>query len=181
MTTININQKKQIILLILVCLLLVAGLVYWRWGANTQVGQKNPKDPLSSLVTIRKVEAGILPTGLPADLPVEQGAIILQNEILTPLEGGGEQSVRRYISYKSIEKNFDIFETYFKLHHWPTTSAVNEESLKSLSVGQADSGRRLLITISKNSVTSEVTVSLTSQTVPINPIEINQNASLEKK
>ena len=98
-----------------------------------------------------------LPEKLPADLPTEEGAPIQRNEVVK-ISANETQYARNYLSKKTVAENYAIYEKYFNDTGWRITSTSTAETYASLSAQKADTKEVLLVNISKNSITGDVSV-----------------------
>ena len=157
------QPKPQKIWLVLGLLLLisVSALIWWQWEEIVGLTKDQSQQAQPAInYEVQQVDHSILPQGLPADIPLEIDAGILQNEIITSTEGKGEQYVRKFVSQKSIAENFQIYQEYLKNNDWVVQSTINEENLKALIASNTEGSKKLFINISKNELTGQVTVDL---------------------
>ncbi len=110
-------------------------------SASSQA-QTPPPMPQVAAVPPAKV-----PPGLPANLPWEKGATILQNFTAKDPVSGKTQSTREYVSAKSLDDNFSVYQKYLKDNGWTVVSGISQPTIKNLSAAKA--GARLDVTISK--------------------------------
>lgn len=93
---------------------------------------------------------------MPANLPFETGAQILQNFEVTDPATGKTQSTRVYVSKKTIEADYASYQKYLKDNSWTVVSSIDQPTIKNLSAtkdaARLDSPRqaRLDITFAKD-------------------------------
>ena len=98
-----------------------------------------------------------LPKGLPSSLPLEQGATVLQNFDLKDPATGKTQSTRIYVSKKTVDENWAVYQKYAADNGFAITSMVDQPAIKSFDAEK--SGARLNVIIAKDSK-GQVTVSV---------------------
>jgi hypothetical protein len=103
------------------------------------------------------VPSADVPQGLPNNIPWESGAAVLQNFTAKDPSTGKTQSTRVYVSGKTLDANFSIYQKYLQDNGWTVSSTVNQPAVKNLSATK--SGARLDITIAKNAQ-GQVTVNV---------------------
>lgn len=117
-----------------------------------------------------QVERSKWPRGFPADLPMEESALIMDNYILKT--GKTQQSVRKFISRKSVEENFELYQNYLKNNNWPVVNSTETPDLKALVASKQELNGGLRINISKNQITQDVVVELTmSVSTQVSPVK----------
>jgi galactitol-specific phosphotransferase system IIB component len=94
------------------------------------------------------VPSAEVPQGLPDNIPWESDATVLQNFTAKDSATGKTQSTRVYVSSKTLDANFTIYQKYLQDNGWTVNSTVNQPAVKNLSATK--SGARLDITIAKN-------------------------------
>ena len=111
---------------------------------------------------VAKVPTGELPAGIPANIPLEENALIVQNDVITaPAESGQTQYTRKFVSNKSLDENYEIYKEFIAANNWEVVSVTDEATLKSLIAVNPDKTEQLFITVSENTISGEVTVDLT--------------------
>lgn len=153
----NIFDKKLIPIIILFILGATA-LLLMQGYSKKQVLQVAEEEP--SQVEIKYLAQDVLPPELPTDIPLEEGALFLRNEILT-IDGGKEvQNVRMYYSKKSVKENFDIYKKYLTDNDWTIRLEENQTDFATLLAEKEDKKGNMNISISKNSITEDITVQI---------------------
>lgn len=120
--------------------------------ANTSGGNIN--------INTERIEIDKLPPNLPADLPIEKEAAVIRNEIVNIAEGAETQHVRTYYSKKTPEILFTDYKSYFEKNNWQIVFELNDKDSKLLAVNRNETGENIRVDITKNSITSDVTVSI---------------------
>jgi len=103
-----------------------------------------------------------LPESFPSDIPIEKKTKVLENYSATTT-GNGFQTTRRFVSKKTIQENFNLYEKYLKSNNWAIVSTIDEEKVKAITATKSDN-QQMYITISQNSITGDVVVDITSVT-----------------
>lgn len=141
-----------LLILVLLAIIVVAAKVLPKRQAVTN----NPaqpsaaaKAPAPSMPQVVVVPVAQVPPGLPNNLPWEKGAVVLQNFTVKDPVTGKTQSTRVYVSAKTLDNNFTIYQNYLQQNGWTVVSSINQPTVKNLSAAKA--GARLDITIAKDS------------------------------
>ena len=119
--------------------------------AKGVASQKVSSTPTSTptMSQVASVPAAQVPPGMPANLPWEKGATVLQNFTVKDPATGKTQSTRAYVSSKSLDSNFAAYQAYLKKNGWTVVSSIDQPAIKNVSATK--SGARLDIIIAKNS------------------------------
>jgi hypothetical protein len=105
------------------------------------------------------VSSSQVPSGLPANIPWEQGVQIIQNFTSKDPSTGKTQSTRIYVSGKTLAQNFSIYQKYLSDNGWTLTNSVDQPTIKNLDASKGSV--RLDITIAqgdKKQVTVNVSI-----------------------
>lgn len=131
-------QKKYAVIIALV--ILAAAVVAVSRSGSFKKLMPGPKDKLSGEQQpappppeITQVPDNQLPQGLPKSLPLEPGAEILENSTIRQPGSGKTQATRVYVSGKTSEQNYSLFEKYLKDNGWQVLSSANYAETKSFS------------------------------------------------
>jgi hypothetical protein len=154
------NQKK-IIAVIIVLILAVVGFLFLRKNNFIKgPGSEDNKLPQESQVPeeIERKSVEEIPVELPADLPFEEGQTLIRNEVLTSPTTNEIQFARGYYSQKTVNENYEIFKKYLNDNGWKILFDTKEENYAMLGSTKSGVNGNLQITVSKNSVTGDVTV-----------------------
>ena len=108
-------RRKQAWIIVLVLVLIAAAVIY-NYLSRPKAGPNVQSQPVSQN-PVQQVPPDKLPRFLPADLPVEQGAEVLVNNV-TELPGKPIQSTRQYVSSLRLEQNYLKYHDYFAGHGW---------------------------------------------------------------
>jgi hypothetical protein len=160
--------KKYLIILLLVVLVIIILILPKQWATKklpaSQPANKTAttteagvKANVPSLVPVTTLAPAQVPKAMPSNLPFEKGAQILQNFEIKDPTTGKTQSTRAYISGKTIDQNFTLYQKYLKDNGWTVTSSLSQPAINNLSATKA--GARLDITIAKDAK-GQVTVSV---------------------
>lgn len=117
----------------------------------------------------QNLDSSLVPPAFPTDLPLEQG-ILLENKVSenqVPNTGTFEvnaetQSVRKFLSDKSVEENFALYEEYFAQQGWEVVNRLDEPDIKVLMAKKSGLEKLLKVTISKNALTGDVSVEISA-------------------
>ncbi len=113
------------------------------------------------------LDFSFVPPAFPSDLPLEQG-IVLENKISenqVPDTGSFEvnsetQSVRKFLSAKSPEENFALYEAYLSERGWEIVYRLDEPDVKVLMAKKSGEEGLIKITISRNTLTGDVGIEI---------------------
>lgn len=104
-----------------------------------------------------EIDRNQAPTGFPKELPIESGAVIVQNyEAQAPT--GQHQATRVFESKKTVAQNYKLYLDYLTKNGWQIKAKTESPALSSIFAVKADGF--LTINISKNAITNSVTVDL---------------------
>ena len=157
------NDNPKFIPVIIILFGVAVGIFIYIWNSS-----KNPKavveEPKQEFE--RKAEqfgAEILPQGLPTDLPIEDGSVVVSNEIVkvtTPDGKQEEQVVRAYLSAKTVEENLKIYKDYVLAKGWQVSGEINvsKDLMIFLSYDPKNPTQPIKFEFVKNSMTKDVTV-----------------------
>lgn len=150
-----LNHKKSfsfIVLIIFVLFIVVFSMKVGVKDADKEVEEIKIGD-LQEKIDIRE-----LPGDLPKDLPVEADAFIIRNEIVHYNKSNEVHSTRVYVSEKSTEENFLLFEKYLNNNGWKILAKLDQPDLKYLVAQNNKMEGVLQFNISLNSITGQVIV-----------------------
>ena len=150
-------MEKKIWIPLLVLVLLVVAVVgakfVYKKQPAAQSGQPKTESQQPSTgpssVAVNPVPSAEVPQGLPDNIPWESDAAVLQNFTAKDSATGKTQSTRVYVSSKTLDANFVIYQKYLQDNGWTVNSTVNQAAVKNLSATK--SGARLDITLAKGS------------------------------
>ena len=121
--------------------LVIAGIAVgaWWYGFHRTVripGQvmtqsKTEKSP-ELKVAKQDVDAAKLPDRFPNSLPLEPGAMVLQNYNATAASGM-YQATRTFVTSKTLAENFRVYDDYLKKNDWTIVNSINRDNFKVLS------------------------------------------------
>lgn len=153
------KYKKSWIIIVLLVLVLILALL-WQYKENEQLSVNEPVK--NENIEVQNVSANELPAAIPENIPMEEDAVILENDIITASEKPGvTQYTRKFVSNKSLEENYAIYKDFIDFNNWEVVSSVEEETLMLLIAVNPDKTEQLFVTVSKNTINKEVTVDLT--------------------
>ena len=141
-------------------LILVIALIFWRYMEKTDTSEQIPE--INENIKVTKVPTGELPQAIPANIPLEENALIIENDIITaPEKPGITQYTKKFISNRSPDENYEIYKEFIVANNWEVVSVTDEDTLKSLIAVSPNKTEQLFITVSENTISGEVTVDLT--------------------
>lgn len=152
--------SAAVALIIILVLIWVSGrLAHKRNPAGQQPAQENNKatSTVAAMPDLQSVPANNVPAGFPSGIPWEKNAAVLQNFTAKDPQTGKTQSTRVYISGKTMDENFAIYQKYLQNGGWIISSSIDQPAVKNLDAGK--DGARFDITIAKDSK-GEVTVNV---------------------
>ncbi|MDR3642389.1 MAG: hypothetical protein P4L74_02045 [Candidatus Doudnabacteria bacterium] len=159
------NNKYLVYGVVIVVLIVVAVLAISKYnnaskqtaqpnGKNLKIAQNMAVPPAAQVTTIASAQ---IPSLMPAGLPWEDNAQILQNSEVKDPSTGKTHVSRSYISAKSLDANYSTYQKFIQTDGWVLSSSVNQPTVKNLVATK--SGNELSITISSNTQ-KQVTVSV---------------------
>ena len=150
---------KKLILLIL-CAVGVAIIFLFYRSSPKQVSPTPPKEVEQIPSETEYLPSTTLPPELPTNLPMEKDVPLVRNEIIK-VDGGKEiQNVRMYYSKKTVKQNLDIYKKYLTDNSWKIIFQQSDSNMATLLAEKAGNLGTFSISISKNSITEDVTVEL---------------------
>lgn len=122
---------------------------------------KTPRESVKPTVTKQDVPANRLPEQFPGEIPLEEGAKILQNYNAKTADSR-LQATRVFETSQSLEANYDFYTKFFKDNGWMILTTLNQPKLKVLSAKKDHT--TVQVTISENAVakTKVVEISVTT-------------------
>ena len=159
-----IGSKKVLWLFVIVGAIAVIAALIVALTATKRPGQKtansNANLPPAPQVKKEVVANNQLPDLFPADFPMEANAKIVQNFNGTDSSGKFLQATRTFVTAKTLDQNFTIYQSYFQKNGWTITTSSNLPMLKSLT---ATKGKvQISVTMSENSLSHVKTVDITA-------------------
>ncbi len=153
-------QKKYLIILLVVVLVIIILILPKprlskkqpvsnptnQTATSTETSKVTPSVP--PLVPMTNIPSSQIPKAMPANLPFEKGAQILQNFEVKDPATGKTQSSRVYVSSKTIDANYAIYQKYLKDNGWTIMSALSQPAIKNFDATKA--AARLDITIAQD-------------------------------
>lgn len=123
--------------------------------------QNNTQTPVKEVTPLpfTKVETATdkLPEGFVAGFPLEAGAVIISN--YSAKTASGLQSSRRFVSQKTLDENYKIYNDYFVKNKWKILTFVDMATIKSISA-ESPTKIKATISVSTNSATNNVEVDI---------------------
>lgn len=162
------KDSKIKMLVIVLIVLAVAALGFKAWWGNrswTKNGSESANQGQNSQAPapkIEKVDATQLPSGFPADMPLEKDAKIDQNFNATA--EGKTQATRKFVSQKTLKENFDIYKDWLTKNGWTIIATLDVEEVKS--IGAQKGADSVNISITKDPVSKKAVVDI-SYLMPI--------------
>lgn len=158
------SKKNVIVLLVLILLVViivvVAGSGSKKQPAVTQTPTTTTKTPPAPAVQtdVKAVAPDSVPSQLPANIPWEPGAQILQNFEAKDPATGKTQSTRVYVSAKTLDANFTIYQKFFSDNGWTVSSTIDQPTIKNFSATK--NGSSMSVTIASSNGKNTVNVSM---------------------
>lgn len=108
---------------------------------------------------VEEVDADLLPANFPKGIPIEtvSEADILENKFETFYSG--TTGIRRYLSAKSVQENYNLFKEYFSKNSW-TINEYDKNSPTAMQFYGSKANQKLTIAIQKDSASGKVKVSI---------------------
>lgn len=162
--------KKSIIVIIILVVVAIAAVAYsMSKGTKTAdqvkapISKKQPAPEQPKKVEVTNVETTKLPDRFPADIPVEQGAIITYN--YNAINAAGKfQASREFISKKTMDENFTFYQDTLKKAGWTVSSAIDDTAHTQKIILASKGGNSLNIRIYTDN--GKVKVSINNETQP---------------
>lgn len=89
-----------------------------------------------------------LPLNFPADFPSEKGAEIVNNSIYSPNDKTqASQSTREYLSAKTPQENFNLYQTYLKKNKWEIAGSLDKPDTKILNAQKGEFRLNIHLTV----------------------------------
>lgn len=153
-----------VIVALAIIVLALAGLILVFSMTDKSGPQVNDQE--TPIVTQKDLPVTQVPEKFPVNVPIEEGATILQNYNATAADGRF-QATRTFETKKSLDANFTIYENYLKANNWKIETTLNQPEYKLL-VG-TNGNTQLQISLSENTVdkVKTVDISLTELNLPV--------------
>jgi uncharacterized iron-regulated membrane protein len=148
------KNKKYLVVILLVVLLIVVLALAWKYskqnaGVNSNPvgnpGAQTPKQQSQPMVGVSTVPSAQIPPSMPANLPFETNAKILNNFTVKDPTTGKTQSTRTYVSQKTIDENFAIYQKYLQDNGWTVTSSLDKSTVKNLNATKASANLSIVL------------------------------------
>lgn len=146
-------KHAKVIFLVILFLVVSAFSSYFYFGDMWEVEKDVTEEGVKTEYIV-----GDLPPNLPSNLPLEEGAVLMRNEIVTVPPGNEVQSVRTYLSKESVADNTTIFRKYLKDNGWLIVIDQNNQDFGLLMAEKPDKKGTFKFSVSKNSITKDITV-----------------------
>lgn len=152
------NKQKN---LLRILFLVIAIVIVWFYLGNQpeqpqQIEKVNENNSKYKITQINEIHALNF---LPADLPKEDGEVILQY-YTAQIDARNFQTTKQYESRKTLSENMKIFEDYVVKKKWPIANTLDTPDIKSVSAKGL--GGTVQFTTSKNSISSKTIVDITA-------------------
>jgi hypothetical protein len=151
-----------------IIIVLVVGVVTWMiidhqiQVAKTQppIQRQAPTTAAATSSDIVQVPGNQMPIGIPTDMPMDANAQILQNFQTNYPNTQQQESVREYVTSKTLAQAYADYTNYFQKNGWTIGSTLDLPTTKLISAKQGFVS--ISITIGTNSVLNENTVNITA-------------------
>ncbi len=160
------NSKQKVLLLLSIIVLAVLVVLYYTGFSRTKLEGEILDTTVKTTTT--EIDQNELPKGLPSDLPLEEGIVMANVELQNSFYDSASnqtsetQSVRRYVSSKTVDENKKIFEEYLTDNDWQIVYTLDEENLKMYLAKKVDFEGLLKIQITENTITGDVSVEISN-------------------
>lgn len=152
-------QKKLLISVLGLALLIGAGFLLYKMYGTGKQPQEITEEPKLEVKYYPKEE---VPGDIPKDMPFEEGALLLRNEMLTSNQTSQIQYARGYYSKKTIEENYEIFLKYFTDSGYRVGNKSFEKYFATITARKDGVVGSIQVSISKNVITEDITVQIVS-------------------
>ncbi len=151
-------NKRLLVLGGVLIVLIVAVGAYWHSPHKNASMPDNVITKQSQTTGAKKdVDAEQLPKNFPADIPIEEGASVVQNFNVD--DKGYQQATRSFETQVSLDKNLALYKKYLTANGYKITVTIDQPTYKMVS-GTKDKDN-LRIEMTDNSVSKQKTVSIT--------------------
>ena len=148
----NPNKKYYgpiAVLIVLLAIIAVVARTHKFAPAPQQSSSSSASQPNLAASQTKVLPQNEIPSGLPADLPLDKAATAVQNFESKTADGGKTQFTRVYLSAQSMDNNFTAYQDYMQKQGWRISETMNLAIMKKLVAEK--SGATMEITISKDS------------------------------
>lgn len=152
-------MNKRIVYLVVLLVVLIIAAVYF-FKQTDQTAEVSPeKQETEKATEIKKTDVDVNknPEKFPADIPIEQGAAILQNYNATAPDGRF-QATRVFETKDTLAANLTIYRNYLTKSGYEVKSTVDQPNYKMVFGTKGNAS--LQISIDQNSVSNIKTVSI---------------------
>lgn len=148
------SLKKWIwVIAIAVVVVVVFAIAYPRMqGGNTTTVL-----PKHQGIEKKDVDTSKLPEKFPGDIPLEEGAKVVQNYNATAPDGT-IQATRMFETAKTLDENFKLYKDFFTKNGWTIVSSLDQENIKA--IGATKDKTQAQLTFALNSTTKVKTVEI---------------------
>lgn len=126
-------------------------------GTSQVSGAKANKAPVKTVVTDVKPETS--PEFFPKDMPSEPGATVVKN-YNTSTPDGRKIGTRVYVTAKTVDDNYSLFQDYFKNAGWQVTAAPVIKGSTSKTMLATKGNMQAQVTIGDDPVAKAKTVAI---------------------
>jgi hypothetical protein len=124
------DEKLKLYLTVVITGLAVVVLAFavWYRAGHGPAGSHNATSVPAHNFQVTDIDVSQLPPGLPANLPIEKGAVVTRNNDTTDTVTGGRQSERTYITQLGIAANFAAYKQYLAANKWKIVATLDHPS-----------------------------------------------------
>lgn len=152
-----LNNKIKI-LIVIVVLVVVGSLAYfWNQKYNPLSGRKS----MESGIIVTPVAPGQMPANFPTNLPVEEGAKLLQNYVADAPDNRN-QATQVYTTKKSLSENVKIYAEYLQGNGWVIKTQTDNPKYKMLYAEKGTARIQIDLTEQAPPLTNTVGISITT-------------------
>ncbi len=165
------HSRKVVWVLVAVCALAIftSALVVYinnqymeQYASNETVamaGNKNTQPAPPKVTKVTDVASSQSPNLFPKDLPMESGSQIVKNYNTSTAEGR-TIGTRVFVTAKTIDENYKIYESYFKQKGWTVTAAPAVKGNTSKTMIATKDNMQAQVTIGDDPVAKAKTVAI---------------------
>ncbi len=153
----NLNKKKKIVVTVIVLLLAIVAVLY-AFDINPFSRQNGEIDKNPPIVS--DFSEGKMSDLIPSNLPIEDGAKVVQNYQAEFPDGRSPEGTFQYISKESMANLVSIYSQYFLDNEWGIKNILSEE--KSIVFITEKDLSMMNVSISKTTIEDEFSVTISS-------------------
>lgn len=154
-----LNNKIKI-LIVMVVLVIIGSLAYF---LTQKYSPLSGRKSMESGIAITEIAPGQMPANFPSNLPIEEGAKLLQNYAANAPDNR-TQATQVYTTKKSLSENLKIYSEYLQGNGWIIKTQTDNPKYKMLYAAKGEDRLQIDLTEQAAPLTNTVGISLTSLT-----------------